>query len=50
MKALLVENIHPEADTAFARSGDFEIERIDHAVETGELIGKLKGVNLLGIR
>lgn len=50
MKALLVENIHPEADTAFSRSGAVEIERIDHAVETDELIGKLKGVHLLGIR
>ena len=50
MKALLVENIHPDAEAALSRFGDVEVERLDRAVEAGELIERLKGVQLLGIR
>ncbi|MEE2565138.1 phosphoglycerate dehydrogenase [Hyphobacterium marinum] len=50
MKALLVENIHPDAEAALSRYGAVEVERLDRAVEPGELIERLKGVNLLGIR
>lgn len=50
MKALLVENIHPDAEAALSRFGDVEVERLDRAVEPGELIERLKGVQLLGIR
>ena len=50
MKALLVENIHPDAEAALSRFGAVEVERLDRAVEPGELIDRLKGVQLLGIR
>lgn len=50
MKALLVENIHPDAEAALSRFGAVEVERLDRAVEPGELKDRLKGVQLLGIR
>jgi D-3-phosphoglycerate dehydrogenase len=49
MKALLLENIHPEAERLLAERG-FEVSRRKGALEEGELIQALDGVDLLGIR
>ncbi|WP_208292783.1 phosphoglycerate dehydrogenase [Naumannella halotolerans] len=49
MKALLLENVHPCADTILAEAG-IEVERRSGALDTDELITALEGVDLLGIR
>lgn len=49
MKALLLENIHPDAETLL-RSRGYEVETRKGALDTGELIEALEGVSLLGIR
>src|SRR4051794_33178177 len=49
MKALLLENIHPEAERLLSERG---IELVTHkgALDESELISALAGVQLLGIR
>ncbi|MEZ5119728.1 MAG: phosphoglycerate dehydrogenase [Candidatus Nanopelagicales bacterium] len=49
MRALLLENIHPDGAAALARAG-VEVETLDRALEGDELAARLDGVNLLGIR
>ncbi|GGA68520.1 D-3-phosphoglycerate dehydrogenase [Pseudoclavibacter endophyticus] len=49
MKALLLENIHSDAE-ALLRSRGFEIETRKGALDTAELIEALDGVSVLGIR
>lgn len=49
MKALLLENIHPEA-TRILRERGYEVENRSHALGEDELIEALDGVDLLGIR
>ena len=49
MKALLLENIHADAETLL-RSRGYEVETRKGALDTGELIEALEGVTLLGIR
>ncbi|MGI8456531.1 MAG: phosphoglycerate dehydrogenase [Propionibacteriaceae bacterium] len=49
MKALLLENIHPEAVRLLHERG-IEVESHRGALEQPELIAALAGVNLLGIR
>ncbi|WP_203566317.1 phosphoglycerate dehydrogenase [Aestuariimicrobium ganziense] len=49
MKALLLENIHPEAERILVESG-FEVETRAGALPEDELIEALEGVALLGIR
>ncbi|MBA8795601.1 D-3-phosphoglycerate dehydrogenase [Friedmanniella endophytica] len=49
MKALLLENIHAEAERLLGERG-FEIETRKGALDTDELIASLPGVDLLGIR
>ena len=48
-RALLLENIHPTAADALAKAG-FEVERVDRALEGDELLKRLDGVQVLGIR
>lgn len=49
MRALLLENIHPDAAELLRESGH-EVETVDHALEEAELVERLPGVQLLGIR
>jgi D-3-phosphoglycerate dehydrogenase / 2-oxoglutarate reductase len=49
MRALLVENIHPDASTRLAKEG-YQVETLTHALGEEELIDALRGVSLLGIR
>jgi D-3-phosphoglycerate dehydrogenase len=49
MRALLLENVHDDA--AFAlRDAGFEVERLDRALGEDELVEKIQGVHLLGLR
>jgi D-3-phosphoglycerate dehydrogenase len=49
LRALLVEGIHPVAAELLAGSG-FEVERLPHALAGDELVSRLQGVQVLGIR
>jgi D-3-phosphoglycerate dehydrogenase len=49
VRALLLENIHPDAAELLRESGH-EVETVDHALEEAELVERLPGVQLLGIR
>ena len=49
MRALLLENIHPDAAELLREAGH-EVETVDHALEEAELVERLAGVQLLGIR
>jgi D-3-phosphoglycerate dehydrogenase len=49
MRALLVENIHPDAAARLAKEG-YEVENRSRALGEDELIEALRGVSLLGIR
>jgi len=48
-RALLLENIHPRARDLFT-AGGYEIEALPHALAEDELIERLAGVDVLGIR
>lgn len=49
LRALLVENIHPDAE-ALLRSSGFEVSTVSSALDEDELVHRLEGVSLLGIR
>ena len=49
MKALLLENIHPEGVRLLTERG-IEVETLKGALDEAELIDALRGVQLLGIR
>ena len=49
MKALLLENIHPEGVRLLTERG-IEVEEVKGALDEAELITALPGVQLLGIR
>lgn len=49
IKVLLLENIHPNATEIFQREG-FQIENLKTALSEKDLIEKIQGVHLLGIR
>ena len=49
MKALLLENIHPDGVRLLTERG-FEVETVKGALDQSELISALPGVQLLGIR
>ncbi len=49
LKALLVENIHPDATARLAKEG-YEVSTLTRALGEDELIEALDGVSLLGIR
>jgi D-3-phosphoglycerate dehydrogenase len=49
LRALLLENIHPDATARLAKAG-YEVETRKGALSEDELIGALPGVSLLGIR
>ena len=49
LKILLLESIHPVADGLLEAEG-FEVHRADGALKEDELVARLKGVHLLGIR
>ena len=48
-RALLLEQIHPDAEDVL-RSAGFEVESIPRALDEDELVSRLPGVQLLGIR
>ncbi len=48
-RALLLESIHPDARHTLGTAG-FEVELLDHALPEQELLARLAGVSLLGIR
>ena len=49
MKVLLLENIHPKAEEYFSKK-NFEILTCNDSLDERELIKKLQGVEILGIR
>ena len=49
LKALLVENVHPDASARLAKEG-YEVSTLPRALGEDELIDALDGVSLLGIR
>jgi D-3-phosphoglycerate dehydrogenase len=49
VKVLLLENIHPVATEAFRRAG-IEVETCSRSLSADELVDRLPGVSLLGIR
>jgi D-3-phosphoglycerate dehydrogenase len=49
VKALLLENVHPLAETILATAG-IEVETRSGALDEAELIEALEGISLLGIR
>ena len=48
-RALLLENIHPDASLRLAKEG-YQVERLPRALGVDELIESIDGVGLLGIR
>lgn len=49
IKVLLLENVHPKAVEAFKVEG-FQVELLKGALDEDELIEKIKGVSILGLR
>jgi D-3-phosphoglycerate dehydrogenase len=49
VRALLLENIHPDGASALERAG-FAVQSLDRALEGDDLAQALEGVHLLGIR
>jgi D-3-phosphoglycerate dehydrogenase len=49
VRALLLEQIHPAAEEIL-RSAGFEIETVDRALDEDELVRRIPGVGLLGVR
>ena len=49
VRALLLEQIHPDAVTVLAAAG-VEVQTVDRALDEGELVARVPGVHLLGIR
>jgi len=49
VKVLLLENIHPVAVENLEKAG-FEVELLSHSLSEDELVAKLPGVTMLGIR
>lgn len=49
IKILLLENVHPDAFENLSEDG-FSVELIKHSLSEEELIKKIKGVHVLGIR
>jgi D-3-phosphoglycerate dehydrogenase / 2-oxoglutarate reductase len=49
MRALLLEGIHPDA-VARLKAGSYEVEMLGRALDPEELIDRMPGVGLLGIR
>lgn len=49
IKALLLENLHPDANSIFSTEG-YQVETVKGALDEDELIEKLKDVHVLGIR
>src|SRR5687768_10194364 len=47
---LLLEGVHPAAIDLFRREGYESIESMNRALGTEELINKIKGIHVLGIR
>ena len=49
IKILLLENVHPVAFDNLSKDG-FSVELIEHSLSEEELVEKIKGVHVLGIR
>ncbi len=49
LRALLLEQIHPDAVELLANTG-FAVETVDRALDEDELVHRLPGVHLLGLR
>ena len=48
-RALLLENIHPDATARLTKAG-YQVETLSRALGEDELIAKIQGFSLLGIR
>lgn len=49
IKILLLENVHPDAFENLSEDG-FSVEEVKHSLSEEELIEKIKGIHVLGIR
>jgi D-3-phosphoglycerate dehydrogenase / 2-oxoglutarate reductase len=49
LRALLLEQIHPDAVAVLSLAG-IEVETVDRALDDDELVARLPGVHLLGVR
>ncbi len=49
IKILLLENVHPDAFENLSEDG-FSVELVKHSIAEDELIEKIKGIHVLGIR
>lgn len=49
IKILLLENVHPDAFENLSEDG-FSVELVKHSIPEDELIEKIKGIHVLGIR
>ncbi len=49
VRVLLVENIHPDATAILTKAG-YQVETLDRAVPEEELLSRLAGVDVLGVR
>ena len=49
IKILLLENVHPDAFENLSEDG-FAVELVTHSIPENELIEKIKGIHVLGIR
>lgn len=49
IKILLLENVHPDAFENLSEDG-FSVELVKHSIPEDELIARIKGVHVLGIR
>jgi D-3-phosphoglycerate dehydrogenase len=49
IRVLLLEQIHPDAEDLL-RSAGFEVEAVDRALDEDELVARIAGVSLIGIR
>jgi D-3-phosphoglycerate dehydrogenase len=50
MRALLLENVHPEVDLALQQFGPVEIERLEGTPDRAELLERIADFDLVGIR
>jgi D-3-phosphoglycerate dehydrogenase len=50
IRVLLLENVHPSAVSAFGSGGYTNVEREASSLDEGALLGRIRGVHLLGIR
>ena len=48
--ALLLENVHPDADSALQTAGPISVKRLSGSPDRGQLETEIASANVLGIR